>query len=475
MFKSQIVTFAGVFLLIGIFAASSGWSFYGTSFLILIFLFAFFWYKKREKFYKGIALIFIFFALGFFYYHFFTNFFEVRTKVIFNQEIEFVGKVVSDPRFFENTQVFDLKLQESDQGTVVVLLPLSPKFEYGDQVKFNGKIERGVDRRTKPTVFFPDANLLQKHQGFWVKEKLLRFKAVQLAQFRRFLSRDQAALLAGETFGFRGDFTEELKSAMNLSGTTHIVALSGYNIAILVLAIQKTLTNFMSRKKRFWLIILVILLFLIMVGGEASVVRAALMGFLVLLAREAGRPYDVFRAIILAAVLMAILNPNILHYDVGFQLSFLSLLGLVYLEPVVSKFFKVQDKPPSFLSWRENGIIALSAQLAVAPIIIQNFNQFSLTSIFSNILILEVVPLAMFFGFLIGTLASIWSVLGFLAAKFTAVILAYQIWVIKFFAGIPWFIGGQFFPKFFLIGYYLILASSVFFYYYGKKKGTGFG
>ena len=91
MFKSQIVTFAGVFLLIGIFAASSGWSFYGTSFLILIFLFAFFWYKKREKFYKGIALIFIFFALGFFYYHFFTNFFEVRTKVIFNQEIEFVG------------------------------------------------------------------------------------------------------------------------------------------------------------------------------------------------------------------------------------------------------------------------------------------------------------------------------------------------------------------------------------------------
>jgi len=107
-----------------------------------------------------------------------------------------------------------------------------------------------------------------------------------------------------------------------------------------------------------------------MAGAEASVVRAAIMGFLVLLAKEAGRMYSFRNAVTFAAAGMAVFDPTILVFDIGFQLSFVSLLGITHLEPALKRFFGERG---SFLGWRENALTTLSAQLAVAPILIQNF------------------------------------------------------------------------------------------------------
>jgi len=266
-----------------------------------------------------------------------------------------------------------------------------------------------------------------------LEQKLTAFKETQINHFRIALPLNSAALLAGETFGERGDFSQEFKEQMNRSGTTHIVALSGYNIAILVLAISTALGSFLSRRKTFIITAIVIILFVIMVGGGASIIRAAAMGFLVLLAKELGRPYDLTNAIILTACLMALINPTILIEDIGFQLSFFSLLGIVYLEPVIKKLLHVKEGT-GLLGWRENATMTLSAQAFVTPLLILHFNQFSLTAIPANILILEVVPLTMFFGFLLSALSSMFQVIGFLAAKLVNILLLYQILVIKTFS-----------------------------------------
>jgi len=309
-------------------------------------------------------------------------------------------------------------------------------------------------------INFRDIHPKIQNEPSQISQKLKTFKENQINNFRISLPHNSAALLSGETFGERSDFSKKFKDQMARSGTTHIVALSGYNIAILVLAISAALGSILSRRKTFIITTIVIILFVIMVGGGASIIRAAIMGFLLLLAKELGRPYNLTNTIVLTAGLMVLINPAILTQDIGFQLSFLSLLGIVYLEPVFKKILNLKEGS-GLLSWKENATMTLSAQVAVTPILIYHFNQFSITAIPANILILAIIPLTMFFGFLLATLNSISLLAGFLVAKLVNIILLYQIIVIKTFSAINLVIPNFLATSTFITFYYLALILLV--------------
>jgi len=215
-----------------------------------------------------------------------------------------------------------------------------------------------------------------------------------------------------------------------------------------------------SRRKIFLLSTLTIILFVIMTGAEASVVRAAIMGFIVLLANQVQRLYSFRNAIAIAAFLMILFNPKILVWDIGFQLSFAAVMGLVYLEPAIRKLFKVSPKP-GFLNWRANLLTTVSAQLAVIPILLSNFSSFSLIGFLTNILVLTFVPATMFLGLLV-VAAGILSyylaqVIGWLANIF----LSYEIGVIDLFAKIPIQISVQSFSLIFSVLYYVIIITVI--------------
>ncbi|MBI3588902.1 MAG: ComEC/Rec2 family competence protein [Candidatus Liptonbacteria bacterium] len=441
----QKVLFWGLIFLLGIFGASSGWSFYWV-FLLAGVGALIFWRFRKEK--KGALLVvgtLVGLGLGFFYYSFYINFTERNQNIVLDRKINFAG-VVTKTEMRDTYQKLILELTPPDRGTVMVLAKPAPNFEYGDLLRMEGEIRASQFVNQPPTVAFPKIEVEAKDQGFWLKAELYKFKNHLTAQFKKYLNADQAALVSGITFGERAEFNKDLKNDMARSGVTHIVALSGYNIAVLVLAIERSLKKLMARRKRFYLTLAIIFLFVLMVGGEASVVRAAIMGALILLAQHIGRPHDALHIIMLTALGMVLVNPTLLAYDIGFQLSFLSLLGIIFLEPALRRIFKVETKKgESFLAWRENGLTTMAAQLAVIPVLIHSFNQFSLTAVVSNALILVTVPLAMFLGFLLVTLSSISFFLGFLAAKLVSILAFYQISIIKIFSVIyiplP---GGQF-------------------------------
>lgn len=447
--------------LLGVLSSSAGWNIFAILLLSSIAGLALVFVKKAPL---GAALIlFLAVFLGAFYYHLYLNIRESRTHVVFNESLHFSGDIVTEPRFTEKTQYFLLKLQPPLAGKIKIVTPQIPEFSYGDRLEVRGKIQEssGID---PPFTLFPEIELRGSGHGFPLKSELLGFKARLIAEFRRALPRDSAALLAGLTFGARSDFSRELKDDMALSGTTHLVALSGYNIAILVLVTAGIFNYFFSRRLTFYLTAATIVLFVLMVGAEASVVRAAVMGFLVLFAKEVGRLYSFRNAITLAAGVMALFDPTILVFDLGFQLSFLSLLGIVYLAPAIDKFLerfskrRPRDAKQSFLGWRENAVTTLSAQLAVAPLLIQNFGQVSATSLLANILILEFVPLTMALGFILATVSLLLSHLGILFAWLVNVLLAYEIWVIKFFADLRLPLGSVSSGFVFLVYYAFIIG-----------------
>lgn len=268
-----------------------------------------------------------------------------------------------------------------------------------------------------------------KFFGFIFKLKRNFEESIQLA-----VKEPQSSFLSGILLGSRQDIPADLKEDFSKVGLTHILAISGYNIAIIGTAVSWLLLLFWRRTVAFWFSIAAIVIFTILTGASASVVRAAMMGGLVLLANNSGRLYNSKNALTLAAFLMILANPMVLRYDIGFQLSFLATLGLIYVAPLFANFLK---KLPKWGNLREIFIITLSAQLMVLPLVLYYFHNFSLIAFLANIVILPLIPLAMLLGFLTGMAGMVWSGLGLIVGAPAWLMTAMILSLIKFFARIP--------------------------------------
>lgn len=258
--------------------------------------------------------------------------------------------------------------------------------------------------------------------------KLFKIKELFENAVNHSLPEPYAAYTNGILLGSRQDIPQSIKDAFSRTSTSHILAISGYNITIIAEALLAVLVLVMRRRRAFWISVIVILLFTILTGASASVVRAAIMGLLLLFANGYGRLYDARNGITLAAGLMVFLNPFILVFDIGFQLSFLAVLGLIYFYPVLESRAK---KLPEIAGLKESLLMTISAQMLVFPLIIYYFNQFSLVSLPANILVLPLMPLTMLSGFLTGTGGLIFAPLGRAVGLFAWGLGSYQLEVIK--------------------------------------------
>ena len=200
-----------------------------------------------------------------------------------------------------------------------------------------------------------------------------------------------ASYLAGILVGAkrRGE-SGKSKTSFRVRGRAIFSQSRGYNITI-VAAVLMSLLAPLGKRRAYWLAVAGIVLFVLLVGSTASVVRAALMGVLVLTARQLGREQDMGTAIVLSAAVMCWFNPMLLRWDVGFQLSFLAVLGIVYLQPLFQPAFErwFRFKPLASLL-----ATTLSAQVLVLPLLLFDFGQLAVYTLPANALVLPLVPIA---------------------------------------------------------------------------------
>jgi len=334
-----------------------------------------------------------------------------------------------------------LSSQKLKVGEIQITTSRYPIWDYGDEVRVEGVIKKVPDEWrgyfAKEDIFglmnFPKITLVAKNQGSPLKAALLKLNIFIRYALKKVLPPEKAAFMTGLIIGETSEFSPEFKDKLRLTGTAHLVALSGYNIAVIASAAAMFFSFWLSRRWSFVLTMLVILAFVIMTGAESSVVRAAIMGFILLLANQVGQQYFLRNTLAAAALIMVLVNPKVLVFDIGFQLSFAAVLGIAYLRPWLQKILHMSDDPGVF-SWRSNFLTTTAAQLAVLPIILANSGSFSFLSIFSNILILEVIPLTMTLGFLIVG-ASIFSYhLALIIGLIAQVFLGYILGIIDIFA-----------------------------------------
>jgi competence protein ComEC len=434
--------------------------------LLIIFLISSYFLLIRKNIF---ALLILTAVLGVIYYQFFSYIQLENTNISFGIEENYIG-IVKNVKSFDKYQQLEVDLIDTDKGKISLNINPYPQFEYGDLIKFTTTINKFPEKYNNyflsrgifGQASFLDIELIDKNKGSFVKAKLINFKDKVKTIFKTSLPKKQSAFLSGITIGSREDFSEEFKEKMSLSGTTHLVALSGYNISIIAWSVGLLLASFFSTSVSFYLSILVIILFVIMAGAEASIVRAAIMGIILLLSTQTERMFNPRNAIVVSAFIMVLFNPRILLFDIGFQLSFVALLGIVYLSPVFKKILRIQS--PGFLSWKENMVITASAQIMALPILLFSFGTFSLSSILANILILGVIPFTMAIGFIMAGVGLFSTFLAKILGGLVGVLISYEFFIIDIFSKFTLLLNLQNITIAFCVIYYFLIFILILFF-----------
>lgn len=362
----------------------------------------------------------------------------------YGEKVIFTGIVTEAEQRLESQKIiirtYDGRRTTNDK--IQITAPRYPKFEYGDELEISGTIKTTEGNwenyfnkeNISGLMGFPEIRLLSKNNGSPVKASLLRVKAFFETSFQKVLSFDKAAFMSGLVLGETAGFSDEFKEKLRATGTSHLVALSGYNIGIIASTVASLLGLWwLTKKFTFIGSTLFIFAFVLMTGAEASVVRAAIMGFLMLLADQLQRVYYFRNAVAATALAMVLVNPKVLVFDIGFQLSFMALIGITYLEPWLREKFSAK-KEAGFLGWRKSFWTTTSAQLAVLPILMYHFGFVSPVSILTNVLLLGVIPVTMGLGFFIGFASVVNYWLAWLIAIPAQALLGYELTIIDIFS-----------------------------------------
>lgn len=370
-------------------------------------------------------------------------------------EARFEGVVIREPEERESSIHLTVRIREVDdellESNVLVYAPRFTEVTYGDHISVVGELKkpeafdtdlgRTFDypgyleaKHIYYTLSFPQVERTGEKTGNVFIATLLAGKHAFMRSIESLLPEPQAGLAEGIVLGEKRALGEELETAFRATGIIHIVVLSGYNITIVAEAVMRLLSYFFAPKTRFAIGVVVIISFALLVGLSATVVRASLMAVLVLVARITGRTYDVLRGLLFAALIMLVINPHLLIFDPGFQLSFLATLGLILLAPIIEERLKLV---PSTLQVREFVTATISTQIFVLPVLLYSIGELSLVAIPVNVLVLVVVPLAMLLVFLSGMLGFLSAFVALPVAYLAHLLLTYMISVVEFFASLP--------------------------------------
>jgi competence protein ComEC len=254
----------------------------------------------------------------------------------------------------------------------------------------------------------------------------------------------EASLMAGILLGIERGMDEEVRAAFNDTGTAHIIAISGFNLTVLAGVVISLFGRWLGMRRGAVAAGVVIALYTLLVGADAAVVRAAIMGGLALLARYLGRQADALASLAAAAVAMSLFSPLVL-WDVGFQLSFAATLGLVlYADPIKRSFVRLASRwipPERAAGWAEPTgeyvLFTLAAQVTTLPLTAFHFGRLSLASLIANPLILPAQPPLMMLGGLAVIGGLLWRPIGQLLAYAAWPFPAYTIRTVSLFAAIP--------------------------------------
>jgi competence protein ComEC len=312
-------------------------------------------------------------------------------------------------------------------GTVKVSGFGVPMVYRGDQVVVSGKLypTRGANQAT---VAY--AQLRKVGSTTSMLDSLRRRFA---AGMQSALPEPLASFGLGLLVGQRNTLPAELTQALLMVGLTHIIAVSGYNLTILLEAARRLMGGW-SKVLSTAVALLLIAGFLLIAGTSASIVRAAVISVLSLSAWYYGRSVRPVLLLLLAAAGTAYANPVYLWADIGWYLSFLAFFGILVLGPLVTARLYGERQPHLVVQVL---IESLCAEVMTLPLVLYIFGQVSLVSLLANMLVVALIPLAMLLSLVAGLAGMVAGVVSGWLAWPALVLLTYMLDVVTLLSHLP--------------------------------------
>lgn len=330
------------------------------------------------------------------------------------------------------------RLKTRDQ---FVILKMAQKQDFlcvpGNELKVFGKPQNvkykseSLAQGINYYIIVEKIELVGNEQTLWFKflRLLLEIKQSFSIAINQLYGYEEAIFARGLVLGEKQDFNFNFKTNLQNSGTSHLVALSGFNISILILALFASL-KFFSKKVAFLVTSISILGFILMTGAPISVVRAGIVGEFLILGTILGRQNDSGLILVWSLFFISLFSPFALVYDVSLQLSFSAFLGIVYLAPLIGKKLRFLG----FLG--EISGQTMGATIFTLPLVAFYFGKISLIALIPNILVISVVPITTYLILFSGIFYFVFTPLAKILAFISQIFLDYMLWVINFFGAL---------------------------------------
>ncbi|EKD46305.1 MAG: hypothetical protein ACD_68C00042G0003 [uncultured bacterium] len=357
------------------------------------------------------------------------------------EEISVIVKQQPEQKAGKNLVVANIL---DNQGIKIQLYTsLFPRYQYGDLLEISGNLvvagknNQNYKRYLQTDnifyeMYYPQINKIGNQKNWLTPFYIAKQKGVD--KLNQLFPEPQAAFLAGLLLGEKSGFSENLLKQFKITGISHIIVLSGYNIAIIAKFLIRILKKRINRKLLWLVVTSAIIIFVLVTGAESSSVRAAIMGGVALLAITIGRKSAVKNTLLLSAATMVFIEPGLLLNDVGFQLSFLATAGIVLSANKINE--KLWWLPETF-AVRESASTTLAAQTLVVPLLLWHFKTISVISPLANVLLLAILPVVMFFGVVAVLISFIYFPLATMIAFIPWALLEYALQLVKLLAAIP--------------------------------------
>ena len=344
------------------------------------------------------------------------------------------------------------------RGTVLVRAPRFPEYHYGDRLRVSGLLQTPQEstefsyrdylarQGIYATINRPRIEKIGSGQGSPLWAALFAVKDRARDTIARLVPDPEASLLQGILLGIRSGIPSDLYDDYNTTGTSHIIVISGTNIAFVSSLFAMSLGRLMGKRRAYWFILAGITFYVFLVGADAAVVRAGVMGALLATAIYLGRRSTAYVSLCASAVILTLISPLVL-WDVGFQLSFAATLGLILFTPPLERLVErglsrpsLQDSARQRVRYLTDALVlTLAAQILTLPLVVTHFGRLSLIAPLANLLILPVQPPILS----LGSVAAVVGMVPFLEPL--ARIIAWVPWlclvytnaIVRWLAGLP--------------------------------------
>lgn len=386
-------------------------------------------------------------------------------------------------------------------GKLLITANIYPSYSFGDYVEVSCELKKpenfsGFDYEKYLARYdiysvcnYPVIELLGKSISGpkdWLYDKILKLRESLISIVNRGMREPEASLANAIVLGDQKSLPEDLKRDFSRAGISHITAISGMNITIFsALTLSVLLAVGLRRKSAFYICVVLLAIYVVLTGMQASAIRAGIMGFLMLWAMNNNRLSKMSNVLTFSAAVMIAANPQLLRYDIGFQLSFLALAGIVYFYPILKYYLdflivaaakQMQDfrvyprfkfiSEKFFKALSEVLLITIAAQTLALPIIVCNFSAVSIIAPLSNILVLWTMGILtdlIIFGLFLAVFFP--SVLFFIPAQ---IILSYIVLVARLCSAFKYAQAEILYsPHIYIVAYYCFCATAAI--YYNKK------